>query len=169
MLEMLKFQLSAPSPNTRMYFSGWQYQSSPPTIQRLVEKALMGATKLERKDLHLVGASRTDKGVHAWGQVRLSLFTVQQGSAPTFHRLTFTSAFRLHTLSHHSTTKALRAFMQLSMVIFLRISELGRLALLCLNSMLVFQPKGRCIITEYIMTHSWTHFSVTMLTTVLIS
>ncbi|CAB4316943.1 unnamed protein product [Prunus armeniaca] len=29
----------------------------------------MQATKLERKDLSLVGASRTDKGVHAWGQV----------------------------------------------------------------------------------------------------
>ncbi|CAL2226500.1 unnamed protein product [Prunus armeniaca] len=28
----------------------------------------MQATKLERKDLSLVGASRTDKGVHAWGQ-----------------------------------------------------------------------------------------------------
>ncbi|CAN6726719.1 unnamed protein product [Malus baccata var. baccata] len=50
-------------------YAGWQYQSSPPTIQCFVENALMGATKLERKDLHFVGASRTDKGVHAWGQV----------------------------------------------------------------------------------------------------
>ncbi|XP_038875518.1 tRNA pseudouridine synthase A 1 isoform X3 [Benincasa hispida] len=50
-------------------YAGWQYQRSPPTIQCLIEEALIGATKLERKDLHLVGASRTDKGVHAWGQV----------------------------------------------------------------------------------------------------
>ncbi|XP_022959479.1 uncharacterized protein LOC111460439 isoform X3 [Cucurbita moschata] len=50
-------------------YAGWQYQRSPPTIQCLVEEALTGATRLERKDLHLVGASRTDTGVHAWGQV----------------------------------------------------------------------------------------------------
>ncbi|XP_009359797.2 tRNA pseudouridine synthase A 1 isoform X1 [Pyrus x bretschneideri] len=50
-------------------YAGWQYQSSPPTVQCFVEKALMSATKLERNDLHFVGASRTDKGVHAWGQV----------------------------------------------------------------------------------------------------
>ncbi|KAI4335088.1 hypothetical protein L6164_013768 [Bauhinia variegata] len=50
-------------------YKGWQYQQSPPTIQCIVEKALTRATKLERKDLHLVGASRTDTGVHAWGQV----------------------------------------------------------------------------------------------------
>lgn len=50
-------------------FSGWQYQQSPPTIQCTLENALIQATKLERKDLQLVGASRTDAGVHAWGQV----------------------------------------------------------------------------------------------------
>ncbi|XXG80369.1 hypothetical protein AAC387_Pa09g1258 [Persea americana] len=50
-------------------FSGWQYQESPPTIQCIMEKALMSITKLERKDLALVGSSRTDAGVHAWGQV----------------------------------------------------------------------------------------------------
>ncbi|KAK1351365.1 tRNA pseudouridine synthase [Heracleum sosnowskyi] len=50
-------------------FSGWQYQKSPPTIQCLIEQALTQVTKLERKDLCLVGASRTDAGVHAWGQV----------------------------------------------------------------------------------------------------
>ena len=49
--------------------SGWQFQQTPPTIQCILEKALTQATKLERKDLHLVGASRTDGGVHAWGQV----------------------------------------------------------------------------------------------------
>ncbi|KAF6167193.1 hypothetical protein GIB67_029831 [Kingdonia uniflora] len=49
-------------------FPGWQYQEYPPTVQCIVEKALIRATKLERKELCLVGASRTDKGVHAWGQ-----------------------------------------------------------------------------------------------------
>ncbi|KAJ6911803.1 tRNA pseudouridine synthase A 1 isoform X2 [Populus alba x Populus x berolinensis] len=48
---------------------GWQFQQTPPTIQCILEKALTRATKLGRKDLHLVGASRTDGGVHAWGQV----------------------------------------------------------------------------------------------------
>ncbi|KAJ0978698.1 hypothetical protein J5N97_014172 [Dioscorea zingiberensis] len=50
-------------------FSGWQYQQSPPTIQCIIEKALTQITKLDRKELSLVGASRTDTGVHAWGQV----------------------------------------------------------------------------------------------------
>lgn len=52
--------------------SGWQYQQSPPTIQCIIEKALTRITKVEREDLHLVGAGRTDAGVHAWGQVRHS-------------------------------------------------------------------------------------------------
>ncbi|KAF5198838.1 tRNA pseudouridine synthase A, partial [Thalictrum thalictroides] len=52
------------------HFSGWQYQQSTPrTIQCLVEMALTKTTKLEREELTLVGASRTDTGVHAWGQV----------------------------------------------------------------------------------------------------
>lgn len=48
---------------------GWQYQQSIPTIQCLVEEALTKITKLERNNLCLVGAGRTDAGVHAWGQV----------------------------------------------------------------------------------------------------
>lgn len=52
--------------------SGWQYQQSPPTIQCIMEKALTQITNVEREDLHLVGAGRTDAGVHAWGQVRNS-------------------------------------------------------------------------------------------------
>ena len=48
---------------------GWQYQQSTPTIQCLVEEALTQITKLERDKLRLVGAGRTDAGVHAWGQV----------------------------------------------------------------------------------------------------
>ncbi|CAH9080341.1 unnamed protein product [Cuscuta europaea] len=50
-------------------FSGWQYQPSIPTVQSILERPLTRITKLEHKDLHLVGAGRTDAGVHAWGQV----------------------------------------------------------------------------------------------------
>ncbi|CAN1725798.1 tRNA pseudouridine synthase A 1, partial [Linum perenne] len=50
-------------------YAGWQFQEYPPTIQCLLEKALIRATKLDRKCLQLVGASRTDAGVHALGQV----------------------------------------------------------------------------------------------------
>ncbi|XP_074307377.1 uncharacterized protein LOC141642465 isoform X2 [Silene latifolia] len=50
-------------------YSGWQYQASPPTVQCAIEDALIKTTKLDRKDLCVVGAGRTDKGVHAWGQV----------------------------------------------------------------------------------------------------
>ncbi|KAJ6725477.1 TRNA PSEUDOURIDINE SYNTHASE-LIKE 1 [Salix purpurea] len=56
------------------HFKGWQFQQTPPTIQCILEKALTRATKLERKDLHLVGASRTDGGVHAWGQLSTVYF-----------------------------------------------------------------------------------------------
>ncbi|KAL6646919.1 hypothetical protein ACP70R_015613 [Stipagrostis hirtigluma subsp. patula] len=50
-------------------FKGWQYQPSPPTVQCFLENALIRLTKLDRKKLCLVGAGRTDTGVHAWGQV----------------------------------------------------------------------------------------------------
>ncbi|KAK4796569.1 hypothetical protein SAY86_028895 [Trapa natans] len=50
-------------------YAGWQFQQSPPTIQCFIEEALTRVTKLERGDLRLVGAGRTDAGVHAWGQV----------------------------------------------------------------------------------------------------
>lgn len=66
---------------TEALVSGWQYQESPPTIQLMLEKALIQITKLGRKELLLVGAGRTDAGVHAWGQVRLipkSLFSTSK-------------------------------------------------------------------------------------------
>uniref|UniRef100_A0A0E0L0I4 tRNA pseudouridine synthase n=1 Tax=Oryza punctata TaxID=4537 RepID=A0A0E0L0I4_ORYPU len=44
-------------------FKGWQYQPSPPTIQCSIENALTRITKLDRKELCLVGAGRTDTGV----------------------------------------------------------------------------------------------------------
>ncbi|XP_042379524.1 tRNA pseudouridine synthase A 1-like isoform X2 [Zingiber officinale] len=66
-------------------FAGWQYQQSPPTIQCLIEDALTRATKLCRKELCLVGASRTDAGVHAWGQVAHFVTPFMFDSLDTLH------------------------------------------------------------------------------------
>ncbi|EOA31267.1 hypothetical protein CARUB_v10014440mg [Capsella rubella] len=66
-------------------FAGWQYQESPPTIQSVLEKALIHITKLERKELHLVGAGRTDAGVHAWGQVAHFVTPINYTSLDSIH------------------------------------------------------------------------------------
>jgi len=47
-------------------FCGWQRQPGDRTVQGELEKAL---TKLARKRIPVVGAGRTDAGVHALGQV----------------------------------------------------------------------------------------------------
>ncbi|MDH3253882.1 MAG: tRNA pseudouridine(38-40) synthase TruA [Acidobacteriota bacterium] len=47
-------------------YSGWQRQINAVTVQQVVEDALCDLTGLE---LSIVGASRTDAGVHARGQV----------------------------------------------------------------------------------------------------
>ena len=47
-------------------YSGFQVQSSVPTIQGEIERALM---KLTGETIRVAGASRTDQGVHAKGQV----------------------------------------------------------------------------------------------------
>ncbi|KAI3423321.1 tRNA pseudouridine synthase, partial [Psidium guajava] len=67
------------------HYSGWQYQQSAPTIQCIMEKALTRVTKLEREDLHLVGAGRTDAGVHAWGQVAHFVTPFNYDSLDTLH------------------------------------------------------------------------------------
>ncbi|XP_058082022.1 uncharacterized protein LOC131230218 isoform X2 [Magnolia sinica] len=66
-------------------FSGWQYQESTPTIQCIITKALMRITKLERHELCLAGASRTDSGVHAWGQVAHFLTPFSYDSLDSLH------------------------------------------------------------------------------------
>ncbi|KAH1096647.1 hypothetical protein J1N35_013568 [Gossypium stocksii] len=66
-------------------YAGWQFQVSPPTIQCVVEKALIQITKLERECLHFVGASRTDTGVHAWGQVAHFITPFNYDSLETIH------------------------------------------------------------------------------------
>ena len=153
-------------------FSGWQYQVSPPTIQCHVEKALIRVTKLERKDLRLAGAGRTDTGVHAWGQVWTFYFFLKIEELSNdwpFSNSRICKDFRWHTSSPRSTTKAWKAFTQLLTDFFLRTSELEKLAPQSLNSMPDFQQKARPIITRYTITSSWIRFSVVLLTTVLIS
>jgi tRNA pseudouridine38-40 synthase len=47
-------------------YAGWQRQSNATTVQQVVEQAL---SELLALPVHIVGASRTDAGVHARGQV----------------------------------------------------------------------------------------------------
>ncbi|MBI2957708.1 MAG: tRNA pseudouridine synthase A, partial [Chloroflexi bacterium] len=47
-------------------YCGFQYQSGVPTIQGELEKAI---TRLTGERRRVLAASRTDTGVHAWGQV----------------------------------------------------------------------------------------------------
>ena len=46
-------------------FVGWQYQKKGKTIQREIEKVFK---KILKKKVKIIGAGRTDKGVHAKGQ-----------------------------------------------------------------------------------------------------
>ncbi|KAJ7518656.1 hypothetical protein O6H91_20G002600 [Diphasiastrum complanatum] len=50
-------------------YLGWQWQPKGGSVQYMIEDALMKVTRCTRKDLLVVAASRTDAGVHAWGQV----------------------------------------------------------------------------------------------------
>lgn len=47
-------------------YSGWQRQPDQPTIQEAVETAILGVTHI---NVPVIGAGRTDAGVHALGQV----------------------------------------------------------------------------------------------------
>ena len=46
-------------------FVGWQYQKNGISVQEILEKKLK---KLLKKKIKIIGAGRTDKGVHAIGQ-----------------------------------------------------------------------------------------------------
>jgi tRNA pseudouridine38-40 synthase len=53
-------------------FAGWARQPEERTVQEELERALrtvLGETGLDGRPLNLVVAGRTDRGVHAWGQV----------------------------------------------------------------------------------------------------
>lgn len=47
-------------------FLGWQRQKENPTIQGTIEGIL---SRITQEKISLIGAGRTDAGVHAWGQV----------------------------------------------------------------------------------------------------
>lgn len=61
---MHNFKLTIEYDGTR--YSGWQRQAEAPTVQAEIEKALAAMT---RTAVTLLGAGRTDAGVHALGQV----------------------------------------------------------------------------------------------------
>lgn len=46
-------------------YAGWQYQDNALSVQEKIEKVL---STIEKKPMRIVGASRTDAGVHARGQ-----------------------------------------------------------------------------------------------------
>ena len=47
-------------------YNGWQYQTNGLSVQEMIEKAL---SKITEEEIKIKGASRTDSGVHALGQV----------------------------------------------------------------------------------------------------
>lgn len=47
-------------------YSGWQIQPEAPTIEMYLDKAIH---ELTGENVHVIGASRTDAGVHAYGNV----------------------------------------------------------------------------------------------------
>lgn len=64
-------------------YSGWQYQENSTSIQGAIKNSL---TKAFRQSFPLVGAGRTDSGVHARGQVAHSIvpegFSVPESKIP---------------------------------------------------------------------------------------
>ena len=58
-------------------YAGWQRQPDQPTIQEAVEAAILGVTQV---NLPVIGAGRTDSGVHALGQV--ASFRIDRNMTP---------------------------------------------------------------------------------------
>ena len=61
---MQNFKLTIAYDGT--HYAGWQVQKNAPTVQETIEKVLH---RILQEKVHLIGASRTDAGVHALGQV----------------------------------------------------------------------------------------------------
>ena len=73
-----------------MNYYGWQTQPNVPTIQGILEDAL---EKLTKTPIQIIGAGRTDSGVHAEGQVanfrtasQIPLIAFQKGLNATLPR-----------------------------------------------------------------------------------
>jgi tRNA pseudouridine38-40 synthase len=58
-------------------YAGWQRQPNLPTIQAAVETAIFGVTQIT---VPVIGAGRTDSGVHALGQV--ASFRINRDMSP---------------------------------------------------------------------------------------
>lgn len=58
-------------------YAGWQRQPNQPTIQAAVETAIFGVTQIT---VPVIGAGRTDAGVHALGQV--ASFRIERDMTP---------------------------------------------------------------------------------------
>lgn len=59
-------------------YAGWQRQPDRPTLQEAVERAVEGVTQTK---VSVIGAGRTDAGVHALGQV--ASFRIDRDMAPS--------------------------------------------------------------------------------------
>ena len=71
-------------------YNGWQTQPNVPTVQAIIENAL---TQLTKTPIQIIGAGRTDSGVHAEGQVanfrtaaQMPLIAFQKGLNATLPR-----------------------------------------------------------------------------------
>lgn len=62
-------------------YSGWQTQKESPSVQSEIIKAIK---KVTGKDISLIGAGRTDAGVHAYGQT--ANFVIDHNIEPTRYR-----------------------------------------------------------------------------------
>ena len=62
-------------------FVGWQSQKNGISVQEILEKKLK---KLLKKKIKIIGAGRTDKGVHAFGQSANFFFKGQIKDKKTF-------------------------------------------------------------------------------------
>ena len=58
-------------------YAGWQRQPDQPTIQKAIEAAIEGVTQMH---VPVIGAGRTDAGVHAMGQT--ASFCIDRSMAP---------------------------------------------------------------------------------------
>ena len=79
-VELQKFKATIQYVGTR--YHGWQIQKRGPTVQGVLSEVL---TKLAGRQIKLVGASRTDTGVHALGQVA-HFFFPDKASIPDLRR-----------------------------------------------------------------------------------
>ena len=67
-------------------FYGWQRQDPHPTVQLALETALK---KIYGKSFHVAGSGRTDRGVHALGQVASCILPANHPPATLLRALNF--------------------------------------------------------------------------------